>query len=264
MKNILTTLLLLSSFICFAQPNVDSMLTKAQFGGLYITFELSTNNNSDSTYFAVIPPIFETYIDSIKIKEKAYGNVEVVYVTTSNVYEKTPMTSIWEISELNEKIKERCIDKASFPNKPNLTLCKKEVNAEYITKDLLLIETFSGKLDSTYYEYLKIEKQRKISDGAIKLLSNKDEVLHPKQTIVAIPNSSWSDFKSIICPIKVANKIIEIQKALNKKGFPCPINGILGSQTKAALVNFQKSINYTPSCRGADNGVFKALGISGY
>ena len=86
MKNILTIIFLIWNTLAFAQPNVDSMLTKAQFGGLYITFELSTNNNSDSTYFAVIPPIFETYIDSIKIKEKAYGNVEVVYVTTSNEF----------------------------------------------------------------------------------------------------------------------------------------------------------------------------------
>ena len=52
---------------------------------------------------------------------------------------------------------------------------------------------------------------------------------------------------------------MSIQKALNEKGYECPLDGILGQSTKNALLQFQKD-NNLPEGR-LDIDTLKTLGV---
>ena len=72
----------------------------------------------------------------------------------------------------------------------------------------------------------------------------------------------FSEWREVLCQNKVnAVKVREIQAALKARGYdPGPVDNIMGSQTKAALVKFQKD-NGLPIGQ-LDFETLRALGVS--
>jgi len=72
----------------------------------------------------------------------------------------------------------------------------------------------------------------------------------------------YSEWKEVLCQNKINEvKIKEIQQALKNRGYdPGPVDDIMGSKTKAALIQFQKD-NSLPIGQ-LDFDTLKALGVS--
>ncbi len=77
-----------------------------------------------------------------------------------------------------------------------------------------------------------------------------------------VKKGGFSEWREVLCPKDVSvAKIRAIQAALRDKGYnPGPIDNIFGSQTKAALIKFQKS-NGLP-VGSLDTETLKALGVN--
>jgi hypothetical protein len=77
-----------------------------------------------------------------------------------------------------------------------------------------------------------------------------------------IKPGGYSEWKEVLCQNKInAVKIKEIQAALKAKGYdPGAVDDVMGSKTKAALVQFQKD-NSLPIGQ-LDFQTLKALGVS--
>ena len=73
---------------------------------------------------------------------------------------------------------------------------------------------------------------------------------------------SYADWVEILCAADVTeDRILSIQKALKSAGYqPGPIDNILGSQTKAALLKYQKDKNLPQGNLNLET--LKSLGVS--
>lgn len=79
---------------------------------------------------------------------------------------------------------------------------------------------------------------------------------------VKVRDGGMSEWREVLCDKNPSYgaKIIEVQKALKAKGYdPGPLDDVLGSQTRAALIQFQKA-NNLPQGR-LDSGTMQALGV---
>ena len=76
-----------------------------------------------------------------------------------------------------------------------------------------------------------------------------------------VKKGGFSEWKEVLCPVgRTEAKITDIQRALKNRGYnPGPIDGVLGTQTKAALVKFQKD-NSLPQGR-LDIDTLRKLGV---
>ncbi len=76
-----------------------------------------------------------------------------------------------------------------------------------------------------------------------------------------VKKGGFSEWREVLCPVKTTDFTIRgIQRALKDAGYePGPIDGVLGAQTKSALVEFQKA-NNLPQGR-LDIETLKKLGV---
>jgi hypothetical protein len=242
---------------------IDITTLRANFpqGNLYAAIKVSPNTAKDSIYLALIPPVFKDTIIQVEIIEKLDNGIGVEYETITKFYESQSAAYKWiETIFIDSMAKVNCIKDYEIENYPYLILSLSEEPAKYDTVNLKVTKSSQGG-DKPYFEYKSIHVKRKVSDGKVRVLSKKDEILHPKQVTIAIPNGKWSPFKEVLCLVKIFEPSIgTIQKALNQKGYKCQITGEINEETRKALVQFQKDNNF-PSC-GNSYELFKLLGLS--
>lgn len=72
----------------------------------------------------------------------------------------------------------------------------------------------------------------------------------------------FTEWVEVLCEYKTSQATItDIQKALNKRGYPVIIDGILGAETRQALMKFQQD-NGLPVGHGTNIMTLRALGVS--
>ena len=101
-------------------------------------------------------------------------------------------------------------------------MCLVEVPAEYKTVTKSVVRTpAQTRVIEIPAEYKTVTKRKLVKKG------------------------NFSEWKEVLCPVKVNEfSISKIQRALKDAGYdPGPIDGVLGSQTRAALIKFQKANN---------------------
>jgi hypothetical protein len=258
MKNILTIIFLIWNTLAFAQPNVDSLLIETEPGKQFMSLNLETNPSLGKSYYAIIPPVFETYFDTIpQIKTNIPIDADIEIVT--NTFEIKSTYYEWKQRTIEDTLVYNYLKDEQLENSEFLLFLRTEVPAQYQTT------TSCSKEHDIYNEYITVEKKRLISYDNIQKLSSKDEVFHPNQVVIEVSNGKWDEFREVIISVRSSVKISDIQKALNKKGYKCEINGILDTETKAALVRFQKDNGIPLCCKmGCNDFIFRKLGLPGY
>ena len=246
----------LGFFKGFAQPNIDALLDKLELGEQFLSLNLENNKPLGTTYYAIIPPIYETYIDTV-LQAKTDVSISVDIEMITKTIEIKPASYKWIQRTIEDSLVYDYMCSQELNNFEFILLYPSEVDAEY------QIIHICPKEQNIYNDYIPIERQRLISQSTIKKLSSKDEILHSNQIVIEVSNGKWSRFKTVDIAVQPEITIRDIQIALNKKGYKCEINGILNSETKAALTQFMKD-NSLPTSRFGIEIIWKKLGLQGY
>ena len=258
MKNISTTFFLLCSFFCFAQPNIDSLLIETELGKQYLTLNLENNPSLGKSYYAIIQPVFETYFDTIPQKKANIPDtVNIEFIT--KIIDIKPAFLEWKYRITKDSFVYNYLKRENLENSEALLISLTETPKQYQT---IMI---CSKEYEMYNKYVPFEKQRLISVSTIKKLSSKNEILHPNQIVIEVSNGKWFEFKEVLVPLySQTNKIIELQRALIKNGYHCKVTGEVDTETKAALLQFQKDNNFGQPGIGGTQELLKKLGLGNF
>ena len=208
----------------------------------------------------VIPAVYKIVEDKVLVKP-ASEKLETIPATYKTLEEKElvkPATTIWkkgrgpiekvdnisgDIMCLVEVPAEYRVIKKTVVDQP-ASIKRIPIPAEYtVVKRQELVKAAELKEADVPAEY-KVVKTRKQSSAAeekrIPIPAEYQDVT--RQQLVSEGTSEW---KSILCETNTTVGIVQdIQRALETKGFkPGPIDGVIGSETGAALTAFQKANN---------------------
>lgn len=233
-----------------------------------------------ATRIETIPAEYETVTE--KVLKKAAGQrliaVPAEYATETDRREVSPATTKW--------VKRRA-DKNCLSENPDdcLVWCLVEVPAKYetITKTVLKSAATTKSVEIPA-EYQTLTKQVVKTPATTRTIELPAEYKNITKTVVKTPATTrtieipaeyktvsirklvkkggFSEWREVLCPKDVSvAKIRQIQAALREKGYnPGPIDNIFGSQTKAALIKYQKA-NGLP-VGSLDTETLKSLGVN--
>lgn len=254
MKKIISFLFCLGFFNGFAQPNIDALNANIQAAQRFVSLKLETNSSLGISYYAIVPPVFETYTDTIF---KAKKNVTLPSDIKSNprYLELKPAFYTFKQLTIDDEEAVLYLYEQGVLEFEFLFLVKEFTTSEYMT--------YNEYEDNSFNEAILIERQRLVSKSSVQQLKSKNEIVHPKQVVFEVDNGNWSEFRTHKHLQNGKNMILEIQKALNKKGYPCKIDGVLDGNTRAAWIKFERD-NNIPQCGIVHLETFKLLGIPGY
>ncbi len=218
----------------------------------------------------VVPPTYTTVTEQVMVKEagKRLEYVPAVYETVTEQVLVAPATTKWVRGEANAN----CV--SANPDDCRVW-CLKEVPAEYrtVTKQVLKQAATTTSLDvpAEYKtvtktvvqspaktvekeipaEYRSVTKQivdRAATTSSVDIPAEYKTVTSRKLKKVG----GFTEWREVVCEANMsAATIRQIQGALKGKGYdPGPIDNVLGSKTREAIMKFQK-----------DNGL--AVGING-
>jgi hypothetical protein len=135
------------------------------------------------------------------------------------------------------------------------------IPAEYKTITKQMLKTPAGTKDEAIpAEYRTLTKRVETKPAGTVDIDIPAEYATVTKTVL-VRKGGMSEWKEVMCEKNVTTaKVIQIQKALLAKGYnPGPLDDILGVETRAALVKFQKDNNLPQGRLDADT--MKALGV---
>ena len=188
MKTQITLFLFCFGFLNgFAQPNIDSLPTDARMGQQFLSVKLETNPSLGKSYYAIIPPVFETYTDTIFQGRKDIP-IPANIKSTSRYLELKP--AVFHFKQLTIDDEEAV-----------LYLYEQELLAfeflfivkEFETSDYIMYNQYG---DDNFNELAIIQRERLVSKSSIQKLTSKEEMAHPDQVLIEVANGKWSDFKT--------------------------------------------------------------------
>lgn len=215
MKNISTL------FFCFlfiqlqSQPDLSAFKDFEQ-GKCFASYPLDSNN-FDTFYIEIVPPVFEMYQRPVT-KADLYG-------WDSTNYQSTPTYNKY----VKRKLRKGCMG-SDIPIKQYSAFCVLEIPPIYSPisiKDSLIVFN-------------------RIVQHAEMRVINKEKALLSKNKIYPVKGGEWTEWKEFLCTTcgsTRASFMKDIQRALVKNGYDIEIDGILGEEERAALLDFQKKNN---------------------
>ena len=184
-----------------------------------------------------IPAVFENVVDTILVKPATtkYELVPAVFEEVIDTILVSGPTTRW----VKGKADPSCLS----DNPENCkVMCLENVPAEYHYQKRKKIAS------PAYTKSIEIPAEYKyVSRTVMKTPAAKQAIEVPAtfRTInqnVLVRKGGFSEWKEILCASKInEEKILQIQQALRAKGYnPGAVDNVMGAQTKAALLQFQK------------------------
>ncbi len=216
---------------------------------------------SETKRLEIIPAVYETQTEQVKVKDetKRIINISATYKTVTEQVLVKSEGQKWVkkkqtgcLSDNPDDCIIMCLEKTPAEYKTvtkqvleNPATTKEEViPAEYKTVTKTVVKTPASTKEIVIpAEYKTVIKQ------VVDVAAHTQEVITPAeyQTVskrVLKTKGGYSEWKEIVCDNKVNTDIVsQIQAALKKKGYdigPKGVDGVLGTDTKAALVKYQK------------------------
>lgn len=187
-----------------------------------------------------IPALYKTVYDTVVLKPQTTKviNVPAVYENVTEEVMATPATTKW----VKGKADAGCL---SANPEDCQVMCLVEVPATYkkVTSKKMVKQAY------TYNETVPMEYKIQTKEILVtpeRLVEQETPATYKTvQKRVLQKKGGYEVWREILCGDDLTSaKIIQIQKALKSKGYnPGPIDDIFGSQTKAALVQYQKDNN---------------------
>ena len=252
MKQITAFLLVILSLSSNAQNETDIVsqlneLTKYA-GKVYVLLSIpdTLNQNIDTIYLGIMPDKWETY--SFKVGYGFSPNRQTTFeVSQATVKPVKRRASSSDKEFYFKKLNASDVQAVSFA----------EVPARDVSfKPLTIIE--NGDTIITVPTQ-KVKARRLVQKGGFKYVSKEEALKMDKNDVYAFIGKIKAYEYFHRCGLSVHPKITNIQKALNEKGYECPIDGILGSVMKKALIEFQKDNNLKEGRLSIET--LKALGV---
>jgi len=203
------------------------------------TYLLWTNKDTlshilDTTHLVILPDEWETY--SFKV---GYG----FSPNGQTTFEVSPKTA--------KPVKRRVssYDKELYTEKMNAldvkALCIVEVPARHVSfKPVMIID--NGDTIMTVPNQ-KVVGRRLVKKGGFKYVSKEEASNIDKNDVYSLVGNVEVRQYFHTCGYRRAeqmqNRMTNIQKALNEKGYKCPVDGVFGSEMKKVLIQFQKDNN---------------------
>lgn len=204
-----------------------------------------------------VPPVYRTETLQL-LKREASERVEVVPAKYEWVEErvlvKEASTRLEEIPATYEWVEERVLDREAHTvwkkgrgliervdNTTGEIMCLVEVPATYKTVRTRVLKTPATTREVQIpAQYSTIKVRKLVSSPQTKRIEIPAE--HQTITKTHMVSDGHMEWRSVLCETNATRQLVSsIQRALEKKGHsPGPIDGIIGSQTMAALSSFQK------------------------
>jgi hypothetical protein len=191
--------------------------------------------------YRIIPTTYKTVTEQVKVKDetKRIINIPAVYKTVTEQVLVKPEGQKWVKKKQTGCLSENPDD--------CIIMCLEKTPAVYktVTKQVL------DKPASTREEVIPAE-YKTVTKQVVDVAAHTQEIVTPAeyQTVtktVLKTKGGYSEWKEIVCDNKVNTDVVsQIQTALKKKGYdigPKGVDGVLGTDTKAALVKYQKDNN---------------------
>ncbi|NNC94240.1 MAG: peptidoglycan-binding protein [Chitinophagales bacterium] len=235
-----------------------------------------------TTVKKIVPAVYETVTEKMLVDEGSERIVVVpaVYETVTEKVMVAPARTEWKKGEADKN----CL---SADPEDCRVWCLVEIPAEY--KTITKTVEKSGESTKTVKgdpQYKTITKRvvktperieeitvpaeyNTITKRVMKTPARTEQKVLPAEYVTVtkrekVKSGSVTEWLEVVCDQNLTTaKIIEIQRALKAKGFnPGPIDNILGPQTRAALVKYQRANNLPVGNLNIET--MKALGVSGY
>jgi hypothetical protein len=207
-----------------------------------------------------VPPVYRTETLQL-LKREASERVEVVPAKYEWVEErvlvKEASTRLEEIPATHEWVEERVLDREAHTvwkkgrgliervdNTTGEIMCLVEVPATFKTVRTRILKTPATTREVQIpAKYSTIKVRKLVSSPQTKRIEIPAE--HQTITKTHMVSDGHMEWRSVLCETNATRQLVSsIQRALEKKGHsPGPIDGIIGSQTKAAISSFQKEKN---------------------
>ena len=187
-----------------------------------------------------IPATYKTVYDTVITKASYVRTDEIAaeYETITEDIMVSPATQKWVKGVANAG----CL---SANPADCQVMCLQQVPAVYKKVARKVVKTPAYKQDITVPAEVKIVARQVVDQPArqeqIEIPATYKKVIRK----VLVRKGGYSEWKEILCGDKLtASKIIAIQQALKDKGYdPGPLDDVFGSQTKAALIKYQRDKN---------------------
>jgi hypothetical protein len=189
-----------------------------------------------------IPAVYENVVDTILVKPSTikYEIIQAVYGEISDTIQISNATTRW----VKGKADPSCLS----DNPENCrVMCLESVPAEFrIQKRRIIASPSYTKSIEIPAEY-KYVTRTVLAKAASKQMIEVPATYKTINQNVLVKKGGFSEWREILCASKITeSKVLQIQEALRVKGYnPGPIDNVLGAQTKAALIQFQKD-NHLP------------------
>ncbi len=209
----------------------------------------------------IIPAVYETHTEQVKVKDetKRLINISATYKTVTEQMLTKPEGQKWVkkhqtgcLSENPDDCIIMCLEKtpAEYKTVTKQVLDKpastreEVIPAEYKTVTKTVVKT-----PATTKEIVIPAEYKTVTKQVVDVAAHTVDVNTPAeyQTVskrVLKTKGGYSEWKEIVCDNKVNTDVVsQIQSALKKKGYdigPKGVDGVLGTDTKAALVKYQK------------------------
>ena len=253
MKQITAFLLVILSLSLNAQQQTDiveklNQLLTYEAGKIYMICQVqdTLNRNLDTTYIAIINDEWEDYSFKVGLGFSPNGQ------TTFKIKPTTVKAIKCKVSSYHKEYYSKNNDNLEVQS-----IAIVEVPARYVSfKPITIIE--NGKAIVTVPTQ-KIQAKRIKRNAGLKYVTKEEALEMDEKDIYILVGKT--EIRELFHGhgSNPTLKIIELQKALNEKGYKCPTDGILGKSTKNAIIQFQKD-NNLPEGR-LDVDTLKTLGV---
>ena len=242
MKGLFTIIFYFITIFSFGQIDVD-YLNNGEPGKCYLLLRKHSDTIQpiDTTYMELVSHEFELY--SFKV-----GNG----YSPPNQYE-------FQVSPPTQKLVKRKVHRQEYYEEhyqEARVLCMVEVPARYV--DIPPVQVIKDGDTLWTVPTQKVMGRRMITPSEARIIS-KEEAQQTQHEVWTLAGK-WEVTEYIVhCGLSTKFKIMDIQKALNEKGYNTPLDGILDKATRKALIQFQKDNNLKEG--RLDINTLKALGV---
>lgn len=246
---------------------MEALLNVVETGKTYALYKAKSEDKSNVTtsqthYFHLVPPIYETILDTIELSPALNGNLD-----TSNYFIQT---EVLVLQEPGTAWKTATISPMCRPEKgvPHIALCMLKTTPKY-TIIHRKFYPFKTIYDTTSTDYIiparTIVVERKILKQKTRIYHLTKPVDIDKtagEKLIKIPAGNWKPWSEITCPFGEFNapSITEIQKALNEHGYQVKVTNKFDEQTKHHLLLFQRDNMLQEG--GISDATLKRLGVN--
>lgn len=180
---------------------------------------------------------YETVYDTLIVKPATVKTVTIpaTYETVTEKVLVTPARQEW----VKGKADVNCL---SQNPKDCEVWCLKEISAVYETKTRKIEKTPATTREEQVPAITKVMPRKKLIEPA---RENKIEIPATYKTVakkVLVEKGGYQEWREVLCDQDVTDtRIKQIQEALRREGYdPGPIDNMMGSKTKDALIKFQQ------------------------